>query len=190
MAKEKDKIAKPKVNPPPLSKAVQQALAKTKYKPEPVEKQGFHRPKEYDRLKVGRDFVDWATNNPEALTVPMFAVSIGLHSGIMRNWATECPKFHALFKEGKEQIGINRLNSSMGGVLDNSIYKAHIGNYDVDINEYMREEKTFDANLSKATQESVNEKIVESYGQFHNQLKNLRNNYSSSSDDLNKAPSK
>ena len=174
------------------SKTSKDSKAKEKYKPAPAPEntKWMNRPKEYDRMKIGRDFVDWATNNSEALTVPMFAVSIGLHSGIMRNWATECPLFRELFREGKEQIGLNRLRSSMGGVLDNSIYKAHIGNYDIDINEYMREEKTFDANLTKATQEAVNDKVVESYAQFHTQLRSLRENYSMLPDDLNNAPTK
>lgn len=107
------------------------------------------RPKEYNRVQVGKDFVKWATNNPEALTVPMFATSIGLHSGIMRNWARETEEFRALFIEGKEQIGINRLRATQQDMLDPSIYRGHIGNYDVDLNEYIREEKSFDASLRK-----------------------------------------
>ena len=175
----------------PISKAVQDAIAKTKYKPAPVEKNPMNRPKEYDRMQVGRDFVDWATNNPEALTVPMFAVSIGLHSGIMRNWSRESEDFRVLFMEGKEQIGINRLNSSLSGMLDNSIYKAHVGNFDTDINEYMREEKVFDANLSKDTQESVSKEVMNSFNQFHDQLRSLRASYSSMlPDPLNSAPIK
>lgn len=107
------------------------------------------RPQEYDRIQIGKDFVKWATNNPEALTVPMFATSIGLHSGIMRNWSRESDEFRVLFLEGKEQIGINRLRASQMETLDNSIYRAHVGNYDIDINEYMREEKTFESDLRK-----------------------------------------
>lgn len=119
------------------------------------------RPKEHDRLQIGRDFVKWATNNPEALTVPMFAVSIGLHSGVMRIWASEDKEFLALFIEGKEQIGINRLKSTLaitGKKLDSSIYRAHVGNYDTDINLYMREEKEFEADLKKAETDYINSK--------------------------------
>ncbi len=103
----------------------------------------------YDRIKIGKEFIKWATDNLEALTVPMYAVSIGLHSGIMRAWAKEDPEFSALFMEGKEQIGINRLNATQRDLLDPSIYRGHIGNYDVDLNEYVREEKSFDASLRK-----------------------------------------
>lgn len=103
----------------------------------------------YDRIQIGKDFVKWATGNLQALTVPMYATSIGLHSGIMRAWAKEDPEFSALFIEGKEQIGINRLRASQLETLDSSIYRAHVGNYDVDLNEYMREEKTFESNLKK-----------------------------------------
>jgi hypothetical protein len=103
----------------------------------------------YDKMAIGREFVKWATNNPDALTVPMFAVSKGLHSGILRAWALEDKEFSALFKEAKEQIGINRLRSSQSGQLDSSIYRAHIGNYDIDLNEYIREEKKFDSDLKR-----------------------------------------
>lgn len=119
------------------------------------------RPQEYDRMQIGRDFVKWATNNPEALTVPMFAVSIGLHSGMMRNWAKDDIGFRSLFMEGKEQIGINRLKSTLattGTKLDSSIYRAHVGNYDTDINLYMREEKEFEADLKKAETDYINSK--------------------------------
>lgn len=107
------------------------------------------RPQEYDRIQVGKDFVEWATDNLDALTVPMFAGTIGIHSGIMRNWAREDAEFRALFMAGKEQIGINRLRAAQQDLLDPSIYRGHIGNYDSDINEYIREEKTFDSSLKK-----------------------------------------
>lgn len=105
------------------------------------------RPQEYDRIQIGKDFLEWATDNPEALTVPMFAGTIGLHSGILRNWSRESEEFRALFMQAKEQIGINRLKASQMETLDNGIYRAHVGNYDIDINEYMREEKAFESSL-------------------------------------------
>jgi len=107
------------------------------------------RPQEYDRIKIGHDFVKWATDNPDCLTVPMFATSIGLHSGILRNWCVDSQEFRALYNQAKEIIGINRIKSSQAGLLDNGIYRAHVGNYDTDINEYMREEKKFDSSLRK-----------------------------------------
>jgi hypothetical protein len=103
-----------------------------------------------DYIAIGKEFVKWATNNPEALTVPMFACSIGLHSGIMRNWAKKNPEFNALFIEGKEQIGINRLRATLSNTenkLDSSIYRAHVHNYDQDLKAEWREEKEFDSSL-------------------------------------------
>lgn len=110
------------------------------------------RPKEYDRIKIGNDFVKWATDNPNALTVPMFAVSIGMHSGILRNWANENEEFRALYIEGKEQIGINRLRATLSNAeikLDSSIYRAHVHNYDQDLKAEWREEKEFDSSLKE-----------------------------------------
>lgn len=138
------------------------------------------RPQEYDRIQIGKDFVEWATDNLEALTVPMFAGTIGIHSGIMRNWSRENEEFRVLFMQGKEQIGINRLKAAQQDLMDNSVYRAHIGNFDIDINEYMREEKSFEANLSKDVQDSVNDKIIEHYGEFHQQLRQLRETHSKS----------
>lgn len=137
------------------------------------------RPKEYDRIQIGKEFVEWAKDNPEALTVPMFAVSKGMHSGIMRNWARECEEFRALFQEGKEQIGINRLRATQTDTLDASIFRAHIGNYDVDINEYVREEKTFDANLSKEVNQSVSDNTMKAYDAHREQLQEVRKLYES-----------
>lgn len=133
----------------------------------------------YDKMQLGREFVEWATNNPEALTVPMFAVSKGMHSGIMRAWAKEDPDFSALFTEGKEQIGINRLRATQSDSLDSSIYRAHIGNYDVDLNEYVREEKTFDANLSKEVNQTVADTTVKAYEAHREQLQEVRKLYES-----------
>lgn len=133
----------------------------------------------YDRMQIGKDFVKWATNNLEALTVPMFAVSIGLHSGIMRAWAKDDPEFSALFMEGKEQIGINRLRATQSDTLDASIYRGHIGNYDVDINEYVREEKVFDANLSKEVSQTVSEGTMKAYDAHREQLQEVRKLYES-----------
>jgi len=47
------------------------------------------RPSQYDLEKVGKDMIVWATNNPKALTVPQFAVSIGVDSSTMIRWCKE-----------------------------------------------------------------------------------------------------
>lgn len=141
------------------------------------------RPPIHDRIQIGKDFVKWATDNLEALTVPMFATSIGLHSGIMRNWARECDEFSALFQEGKEQIGVNRLKAAQHDMLSDGIYRAHIGNYDIDINEYMRGEKRFEAGLDKETAQAVHSDVTDRLDRMHNQITSLQ------SSALNKAKS-
>lgn len=110
------------------------------------------RPKEYDRIKIAHEFIEWATNNPDALTVPMFAVSKGMHSGIMKEWASTDKEFSSLFMQGKEQIGINRLKKTLSDSpvkLDCGIYKQTITHYDQDAKAEMREEKIFDSSLRK-----------------------------------------
>ena len=112
-------------------------------------KEPFGRPKEHDRIQIGKDMVEWATDNIDALTVPMFATSIGLHSGILRNWASEDKDFHALYMEAKELIGINRLNCSRAETLDNGIYRQTIAHYDLDSKAEIREEKAYESSLRK-----------------------------------------
>lgn len=101
----------------------------------------------YDKMQIVKDFIEWATDNPEALTVPGFTTTIGINSGMMRAWAAEDTEFSALYNIGKEQIGLNRLRESRKGTLDNAIYRGHVGNFDCDINQYMREEKAYEASL-------------------------------------------
>lgn len=106
------------------------------------------RPKEYDRIALGLEMVEWS-KNPDALTVPMFATSRGLHSGILRNWANEDEQFRALFLIAKENVGINRLKavSDPKLKLDPGIYKQSAHFYDLDIREDLRDEKRFEAEL-------------------------------------------
>jgi hypothetical protein len=141
------------------------------------------RPKEYDRIQIGKDFVEWATDNLEALTVPMFATSIGLNSGIMRNWALEDDEFRALFHQGKELIGVNRFKATQHDMLSEGIFKQHTGNFDIDINEYVRGEKRFDAGLDKETAQAVHSDITDRLDRMHKQMAELQ------SSALNKAAS-
>ena len=65
----------------------------------------------FDRMKIVNDFVEWAKNNPNAWTVPQFATSIGINSGMMNQWAAiegEDSEFTRAFILGKELIGVNR----------------------------------------------------------------------------------
>jgi len=110
------------------------------------------RPSQYDLEKVGKDMIVWATNNPKALTVPQFAVSIGVHSSTMIRWCKENQEFQESYMIAKELIGINRLNSTMNQEkdkprLEGNIYLKTIGNYDGDVHNYLHDEKTYEAEL-------------------------------------------
>lgn len=107
----------------------------------------------YDRMKIVQDFVDWARNNADAWTVPQFATSININSGMMNQWAAqegEDSEFSRSFILGKELIGINRLKASMirpgqdKPLMDRGIYLKAVGNFDRDINIYERGERKFD----------------------------------------------
>lgn len=68
----------------------------------------------YDRMAIGREFVEWAKDNPEALTVPGFTAYRDMCSETLIEWANEDKEFSKLYKQGLELIGLNRLKSSCG----------------------------------------------------------------------------
>lgn len=134
------------------------------------------RPQEYDRIQIGHDFIKFAKENPDCLTVPGFTSTIGLHSGMLRNWARECNSFRALFLEGKEIIGLNRLRATRQDSpfrLDQGIYRQVAGNYDVDINEYMHEEKEFDAALERKDSVAYTQEDKAKLDKINNQLSSM-----------------
>jgi hypothetical protein len=122
---------------------------------------GAGRPKEYDRIAIGRDLVEWS-KRPDALTIPMFATSIGLHSEKFREWAKQDAQFRSLFLTAKENVGINRLKavSDPDIKLDPGIYKQTMHFYDLDVREDVRDEKRFDADLKKDIDGSKPTKFV------------------------------
>ncbi len=108
------------------------------------------RPPEYDPIKIGQDMVKWATDNPKALTIPMYATSIGLHSGVFRNWCRINPEFYALYMKSKELIGLNRLKCTQPDsefIISDSLYSKTLHYYDIDIKTDIREDKEFESSL-------------------------------------------
>ena len=124
-------------------------------------------PRKYDRDKIAQDFIAWAKDNPNALSVPMFATSIGLNSEMLLNWSKEDPEFRRAYNTGKELIGINRLKATMvskedeGKRLEKSIYTQTLGNYDLDVREYQREEKKFEASLKNDDSHLIDKSHIE-----------------------------
>lgn len=128
------------------------------------------RPKEYDRLEIGRQMVAWATNNPKALTVPMFATSVDLNSSILRAWCNQDEEFRSLYMKAKELIGVNRFNS-VDTRIDNSLYKGTLHHYDYDVRDDIREEKTFERDLGTSSTDVEPNKDAINQGHENMQLK-------------------
>ena len=106
----------------------------------------------YDRIQIGKDFVEFATNNPDCLTVPYFALTKGLSSDTMITWCKENDEFRQLYRRAKEIIGINRLLATQDEAeikIDTSLYKGTIHHYDYDVLEDIHQEKIFESNLRK-----------------------------------------
>lgn len=130
------------------------------------------RPREYDRLQVGKDFVQWAKTHPDCLTVPHFTTqySEGLTTARMLAWYDEDPEFREYYKEAKEQISINRLNATritdeeaqLSGkkALDKTIYLRHVNNFDPDKRKFDREEKAYEYSLKSASEATANAEAI------------------------------
>ena len=124
-------------------------------------------PRKYDREQIAIDFIEWARDNPNALSVPMFATSIGLNSQMLLNWCLEDDQFRVSYNTAKELIGINRLKATLtykedgAFKLEKSIYTQTLGNYDLDVREYQREEKRFEASLKNDESNNISKEHIE-----------------------------
>lgn len=122
-------------------------------------KNSVGRPQEYDRIKIGKDFVQWTKDHPDCLTVPHFSTQNGVPTHRMLMWYDEDEEFRNYYLEAKEQIGINRLNATRlteesetnqgKKALDKTIYLRHVNNFDPDKRKFDREEKAYEADLKK-----------------------------------------
>lgn len=121
-------------------------------------------PQLYDRIAVGREFIKYAKDNPDCLTVPHFSLTKGLHSGILRAWCVDDKEFRALYMEAKEQIGLNRLNCVMQTdpekpKLPNTTYDKTSKNYNCDEKEDHRENFVFETE-TKSNVDKKNELLA------------------------------
>ncbi len=141
----------------------------------------------HDRMKIVNDFVNWARTNPDAWTVPQFATSIGINSLMMNKWAAqegEDSDFTTAFIQGKELLGMNRLNASIlkpgqeKPTMDRGIYLRGLGNFDRDQSTYEREERKFDieckAKTDKESNVTANADIVDRLDKTLDQISSLQ----------------
>ncbi len=148
------------------------------------------RPREYDRMKIVHEFVEYARNNPDCLTVPCFTTTIGITSGKMREWAGECEEFRLAFHEGKELIGINRLKAVAKEQLERSMYSQVVGNFDIDINMYIREEKRYESSLKAQENQAITDIEKEKLDAYINAINDGQSRARSISDNKSNADNK
>lgn len=139
------------------------------------------RPQEYDRIQVGKDFVQWAKDHADCLTVPHFSTQNGVPTHRMLKWYDEDEEFRYYYLEAKEQIGINRLNATritqenennLGKkALDKTIYLRHVNNFDPDARKHDREEKKYESDLKCKEQETAQQLTPEQINQIIEQSK-------------------
>ena len=110
----------------------------------------------FDKKQIGLEFVKWATNNIDALTVPQFSSKHGIASTTMIHWCHEDDESRQSYMLGKELIGINRLKSSMlpGPVpkLSDNVYQKTLWHYDLDVRHEIRDDKKYEASLKAETE--------------------------------------
>jgi hypothetical protein len=129
------------------------------------------RPRELDRIQIGKDFVEWAKTHPDCLTVPHFSTANGYSTHRMINWCHEDPEFEQYYIEAKEYIGINRLNATRlteekeliegKKALDKTIYLRHVHNFDPDMRKSDREEKAYEAKIKGENSNNNTQCIVQ-----------------------------
>lgn len=137
----------------------------------------------FDRIEMGKKFVEWARDNPEALTVPMFTTLHGFSSDTFFTWAKEDRGFRQYYLVGKELIGINRLRSTMSDEdrkLTQHIYLKTLYHFDMDCKMDDREEKRFEAEL-KADNSAVDTSIEDGLNKLMGQLSRLQSDRKSAS---------
>lgn len=128
--------------------------------------QTFGRPA-FDRMQIGKEFVEWAKDNPEALTVPCFTAYRDMTSDILMQWAMEDKDFSKLYRQGLELIGINRLKMSMGDkpAMSQAVYLKSIRRYDKTEQKEWEKDVEFEAQ-AKAPKDTAQEKEVAGFRSF------------------------
>jgi hypothetical protein len=128
------------------------------------------RPREHDRIAIGKALVQWTKDHPDCLTVPHFTCANGHDIDMLIRWRKEDLEFRRYYIEAKQQIGLNRLLASQNDLLDKTIYLRHVNNFDEDIKDFDREEKAYEASLKaegqqQATQEQIaqNQSVVDTF---------------------------
>ena len=132
------------------------------------------RPREYDRLAIGKDMIKFATDNPDCLTIPHYTSTIGLSSDVLCDWAEEDMAFRPLFKAAKEIIGLNRLNATRCDTLHNTIYHRGAGHYDSSLHRFERGEKVFESKLKQAEVQTISQDDRARFEALEDQLKEVR----------------
>lgn len=143
------------------------------------------RPQEYNRIEVGKNFLQWAKDHPDCLTVPHFTTANGLNTTRLLEWCKTDLDFREYYTQAKEQIGINRLNATMNidpdrRTLDKTIYLRHVGNFDPDKRAFDREEKEFESSLKLKEIKAGTEEERRKADEIVKQLDKLQEGLSSS----------
>ncbi len=132
------------------------------------------RPQTYDRIAVGKEFIQWVKDHPDCLTVPHFTTAQGYSSDTLITWCNEDNEFRQYYMLAKELIGINRLNLMCIGKLDTNVYLKNERRFDCDHKNDWKQEKEFESNLKKNEAQAQNEyakQILDKLSENKNQIK-------------------
>jgi hypothetical protein len=138
------------------------------------EREEMARPREYDRLAIGKAMIAYARENPDCWTIPQFASTIDMCSDILCDWADLDPEFRRYYLQAKEQIGINRLLATSQDILHNTIYHRGAGLYDSTLHRFERGEKTFESKLKQVENQSISQDDRARFEALENQLNEVR----------------
>ena len=150
------------------------------------------RPREHDRIAIGKSFIEWVKSHPDCLTVPHFTTAKGYDTEMLIKWKREDADFRQYYNEAKNLIGLNRLNATINQTIDKQIYLMHIRNFDSDQKEDWKEEKQFESDLRKKEndQSNIPPDYVEAFNKHMNQIMNAQSSACKIVDNNNSADAK
>lgn len=135
--------------------------------------QGGGRPREYDRVQIGKELLEWA-RQLDSLNLNKFCCTREppLNPNKVIQWSIEDEEFRNAYEEAKAFLAARREEMLNGNLLHTRAYERNATVYDRFMRTEERNQKEFEANLKKDSDLKVSEKSVELYENLMKQITN------------------
>lgn len=106
------------------------------------------RPREYDRMQIAKELLEWSTN-PTALNLIQFTRPRMLSVTKLPDWASEDEEFHEALKLAKESLAMNRFEATLEGALPYADYAKNEAQYDPMRDRFQQRERRLELEMKK-----------------------------------------